>query len=102
MKISTTLFSLLTAGLCLRASDAQIHRLTKAGNFSVVLSKAAPTNQNAYAVRRISALNTKTVLDTNKPYLQIQIAPDGLACPEYHGVVDPNPLKLLSFWGEGG
>lgn len=86
----------------LRASDPKIHGLTKVGNYAVVLSKVSPTNQHSYVLRRFSAFNTGTGLDTNKVYLQIQIIPFGLACPEYHGVVDPNPPKLLSFWGEGG
>ena len=80
----------------LNSTNAMLRNLINARDFSVVLSKASPTNQNAYAVRQV------TGLETNKLYIQIQIIPNGLACPEYHGVIDPKPLKLLAFWGEGG
>lgn len=79
----------------LNSTNEMIRRLTGAGDFSVVLSMASPTNQNAYAVRKV------TGLATNKVYIQIRVIPDGLACPEYHGVIDPKPLRLLAFWGEG-
>ena len=78
----------------LTSTNKQIRSLTS-GKYLIILSKASTTNQNAYAVRRV------TGLETNKVYIQIQVIPDGLACPEFHGVMDPKPLRLVAFWGEG-
>ena len=79
----------------LKISNEQIQRLTTGGAFRLVLSKAKPADPNAYAAAKVRGL------DANRTYIQFQIIPGGLACPEFHGVMEQKPPKLISFWGEG-
>lgn len=69
--------------------------------FAFRLSKATPRSPGAYALQRHRAQGF-VPLSPSKNYIQVQYVPKGLACPEYHGVVDLENLKLISFWVEGG
>lgn len=58
-------------------------------------------NSPAYALARATAKGKLSPV-AGKAYVTLRYVPDGLACPEYHGVVDPEGPTLLAFWGEGG
>jgi hypothetical protein len=73
----------------------------KPGHFSYLLHAGKPGDADAYALRRHAAQDFAP-LDPTKTYVQVRYRPDGLACPEFHGVIDPDGPTLLSFWGEGG
>lgn len=73
---------------------------TKVGAYAYHLARV-DGGSDAYALRRAAAQQKLEPLP-GKAYVTVRFQPDGLACPEYHGVIDPDAPSLLAFWGEGG
>ena len=84
----------------LQQANPEIRELAKQ-DFLLVLTPARFGDTKSYALRRHQA-QSFALLEPNKVYIQFQVIPHGVACPEYHGVIEPLEPKLLSFWHEGG
>jgi hypothetical protein len=69
-------------------------------DFKLILTRSSLADRSAYALRRGVELGLG--LADDRTYVQVRYIPDGLACPEFHGVIDQRGPTLLLFWSEGG
>jgi len=81
----------------------ELHKSAPANtrHYQFRFSKTEVGSPQAYAVNRLAKLNP-SLIRPNTSYIEVQFFPiNGLACPEYFGVVDIETLKLLHTWKEG-
>jgi hypothetical protein len=71
------------------------------GAYAYVLERVVGEDPTAYALARAAAQGVVRPV-AGRAYVTLRYRPDGLACPEHHGVIDPDAPSLLAFWTEGG
>ena len=74
---------------------------TKGRHYSFRLSRTKRGTEHDYEIHRVAAMNPAAI-DSGKYYIQVQYFPHvGLACPEFHAVIDLDVPKVISHWSEG-